>query len=117
MICGTQLGGFENLDFCFEPEAHAEFAAASRLRPDLLDAEVQWGIALAAEGKAVDARKHLERALEISTNSALAHLHLARLAAREGNTNAAKASYGEVLRLSPNYREAQEFLGGPPISP
>ena len=98
-------------------EAHAEFAAASRLRPDLLDAEVQWGIAFAAEGKAAEARKHLERALEISTNSALAHLHLARLSVREGNTNAAKASYGEVLRLSPNYREAQEFLGGPPISP
>lgn len=98
-------------------EAHAEFAAALRLRPDLLDAEVQWGIALSAEGKAAEARKHLERALEISTNSALAHLHLARLAVREGFTNAARASYGEVLRLSPNYREAQEFLGGAPISP
>jgi tetratricopeptide (TPR) repeat protein len=98
-------------------EAQAEFAFAARLRPDLLDAEVQWGIALAAEGKSAEARKHLERALEISTNSALAHLHLARLAVREGFTNAARVSYGEVLRLSPNYREAQEFLGGPPISP
>ena len=36
MICGTQLGAFENLDFCFEPEADAEFAltAASAFGDD-----------------------------------------------------------------------------------
>ena len=36
MICSTQSGGFENLDFRFEPEAHAEFAltAASAFGDD-----------------------------------------------------------------------------------
>lgn len=94
------------------PEAHVAFANAVRLRPDLLDAEVQWGIAYAAEGRATEARQHLGRALELSTNSALAHLHLARLAVKEGDTNAARRDYQEVLRLSPTYREALEYLGG-----
>jgi tetratricopeptide (TPR) repeat protein len=93
------------------PEAYAEFAIATRLRPDLLDAEVQWGIALANAGNDPQARHHFDRALSLSTNSALSHLHLARIALRSGDTNSARLRYREVLRLSPNYREAREFIG------
>lgn len=95
------------------PEAYTQFATAARLRPDLLEAEVQWGVALAGEGRLAEARGHLGRALELSTNSALAHLHLARIAVKEANTNLARQSYSEVLRISPGYREAQEYLGTP----
>ncbi len=92
-------------------EADVEFREATRLRPDLLDAEVQWGIARVGAGDDAGAGGHFERALKLSTNSALSHLHLARLALKLGNTNAARARYQEVLRLAPNYREAREFLG------
>lgn len=92
------------------PEAHAAFALATRLRPDLLEAHVQWGVALAAEGRDDEAVARLGQALALSTNSALSHLHLARLARKRGDTNAARLRYAEVLRLSPAYREAREFL-------
>ncbi len=92
-------------------EADAEFGTATRLRPDLLDAQVQWGIARVGAGDDAGAGGHFEQALKLSTNSALSHLHLARLALKQGNTNAARVRYREVLRLAPNYQEAREYLG------
>jgi len=96
------------------PEAEAAFGLATRLRPDLLEARVQWGVALAGQGRDAEAARQLGLALDLSTNSALSHLHLARIARRQGDTNAARMRYSEVLRLSPNHREAREFMGSPP---
>jgi tetratricopeptide (TPR) repeat protein len=94
-------------------DANAAFAMATRLRPDLLEAHVQWGVALAGEGRDSEAIARLGQALAISSNSALSHLHLARIARKQGDTNGARMRYAEVLRLSPGYREAREFMGLP----
>jgi len=106
---GQALGRLKRL-----PEAAAAFDAATRLRPDLLDARVQWGVALAEGGRDAQATEQFGKALALSTNSALSHLHLARIARRAGDTNAARMRYAEVLRLSPNHREAREFVQGAP---
>ena len=106
---GQALGRLKRL-----PEAEAAFDAATRLRPDLLDARVQWGVALAEGGRDAQATEQFGKALALSTNSALSHLHLARIARRAGDTNAARMRYAEVLRLSPSHREAREFVQGAP---
>ncbi len=92
------------------PEAYPRFAEAARLRSDLLETEVQWGIALEADKQTNEAGRHLNQALTISSNSALARVHLARMSASAGDTNAALAHYREVLRIAPAYREARQFL-------
>ena len=57
----------------------------------------------------------LQAAIQAQPDLAEAHYQLGRLLAERGDTETARKSYGEALRLKPGYDEAQialQKLGG-----
>jgi predicted CXXCH cytochrome family protein len=90
--------------------ARAAFAEASRLDPDLLDAHVQLGTLLLADGRLDDAEAAFARAIvaaptNVSALGSMAVLHLAR-----ADTARAVDRLRRVLELDPTNGPAQALL-------
>ena len=71
---------------------------------------VQLGAALLDAGRAVDARRALQRALRLDPASLSGHLQLGRVAEAEGFTREALDSWRRVVSLGEGSAEAQEAV-------
>ncbi|MDP3068868.1 MAG: tetratricopeptide repeat protein [Opitutaceae bacterium] len=97
--------------------AHQRFARVIDLRPDYAPARYNWGVALLARGRRVEAAEQLDAAARVSP--ALRHepkfteaqFELGRLAEREGDLAAAEFRWGETVRLAPSHAAARARLG------
>ena len=100
----------------------AALDAARRLftrQPGIAAADAM-GWALRAAGRPAEALRHVDRALELGTRSALMHYHRGMILADLGNRAAARAELETALRLNPHFsarhapvaRETLASLGG-----
>ncbi len=73
--------------------------------PNDFEAHLTLGAVLSAEREFPDARKHLERSLQLRPGSNLAHYEMARLERAEGNTDAAIRDFESVTKADPNWAQ------------
>ena len=64
-------------------------------------AQYQWGLALAEEGKLSEATDHLRAAVRINPRSAEAHRSLAEVLMRQGQSDEADEHFQEARKLRP----------------
>jgi tetratricopeptide (TPR) repeat protein len=92
-------------------DAITSYRDALRLDPDLSQAHVNLGNALAELGRADDAVASYRAALAISPDIAEAHNNLGNALKGKGLLNDAVASYQEALRIAPDFPQAHINLG------
>ncbi|MDH3326914.1 MAG: tetratricopeptide repeat protein [Gammaproteobacteria bacterium] len=94
------------------PKARKNFEASIRIQPNLLKA--RFGLA-SLEDNTLEGKKaalsQLEKAAELSPNSALAQVKLAIKYAESNNTRAAKKAYITAIQINPEYTTARNNLG------
>jgi Tfp pilus assembly protein PilF len=92
--------------------AQAKSIAAKVLErsPDNTDALLVMALVDWGEGKLADARRVLERAVQLSDRYADLYLVLGRIAERQGDRQVARASYEHVLALEPENQEVARRL-------
>lgn len=102
----------------YECERHCEYdyTVKSSMRGFRSDrnAWVQLGYAARADGRDDEAQEHFERALildPVGETAAIAHLNLAKLAAKQGAIESAYASLRSALDLQPQFAEAHYEFG------
>jgi tetratricopeptide (TPR) repeat protein len=87
------------------------FAAALRLYPDYAEAQYDWGLALALEGRLPEAVPHYEAALRLEPESAAIQTKLGNALLNLGRPAEAAIHYREALRRTPGNAEAEGNLG------
>ena len=102
----------------YECERHYEydFTIKGSMRGFRSDrnAWIQLGYAARADGREDEAQEHFERALildPVGETAAIAHLNLAKLAAKQGAIESAYASLQSALDLQPQFAEAHYEFG------
>jgi Flp pilus assembly protein TadD len=99
------------------PAAIEDFRHALRVRPGYADAQVNFGLALAAMGDSVGAIRCYQQALRSEPDHAYAHFNLGQALLKLGQSTTAIGHLREAVRLSPqnaNFQQAlaQAFKGG-----
>ncbi|HUL51792.1 MAG TPA: tetratricopeptide repeat protein [Opitutaceae bacterium] len=88
-----------------KPEAIAQYEAALRADPGLVDAESGLGNALLHAGRAPEAIAHFERAVRLRPDRPEVYVNLANVRSLTGDLPAAISSFEAALRLEPNDAE------------
>ena len=83
-------------------QARAQYEAALRLNPELVNAQINWANLELTEGNYQAAATHYRDALRLAPTDALAHFDLANVLVKLGRTNDAVASYSRAVELDPN---------------
>ncbi len=91
-------------------EAHAQFEAVLRRRPDFAEAHCQLGIVCHALGRIDAARAALETSLRFRPGLAAAHAELGDLAREQGDMERAIAAYERALTFKPDFAAALNNL-------
>jgi len=91
--------------------ANAQYQAAVDIDSTMSKAWVNMGLALVDDGKRPQARKALEKAIEINPRDVLAYCHLGYLDHMTGDLSAAMAMYKQALSIDPNSSQAHYNLG------
>jgi tetratricopeptide (TPR) repeat protein len=90
---------------------------AIQLNPNLIEAQINMGVTLAAQSKLDEAITHYYAALQVKPKFAKphefagAHFNLGNALARQGKLDKAIAHYSEALRIKPDDAEAHNNLG------
>ena len=90
--------------------ADALASDALRARPDAPDALVLAALLAERAGRAADAESLLARAVDASTDDAVARFDLARALARQGDLDGAARELRAYLRLEPEDSAARAWL-------
>lgn len=77
---------------------------------EVAEAHFNLGVALDAQGREADAKAEYERALALKPSLRQARVNLVVMQERKGDTRAASAAYGEILRDYPEDSMARERL-------
>ena len=94
------------------PDAIADFEAALRIEPTLLEARINLGNALANyPHRLPEAIAALREATHVKPDSLDAHRYLADALAKSGRRDGAAAEYQAAIRLDPNDAELHTALG------
>ncbi len=91
-------------------EAAEYYRTAVALRPDLVDAHVNYGGVLMVLDRPWEAANELRAAEKLDPKSADIHNNLGGILARSGQLAEAQAEFAEALRLKPDYAEARDNL-------
>ncbi len=81
------------------------------LRPDAARWHFDRAVALAAQGRTLDAEAEYERVLQLHPGYSLAHFNLGSLLANQGRRASARMHLEEAVRLYPDYLPARLNLG------
>ena len=95
-------------------DAAGEWLRVLALNPNHLDARNNLGVSYAHLGRDDQAELEFRKALQFSTESAGAHFGLAVLALNRGNRIQAVEELRQVIRIQPNYPQAQQLLAQVP---
>ena len=87
------------------------YKKALAIKPGLVEAHSNLGIALKELGQLNDAINYYEKALKIKPDYAPAHYNLGIALDELGQLDAAVNCYKQALRIKPNYAEAHNNLG------
>jgi Tfp pilus assembly protein PilF len=79
--------------------AFADFEAANKKRPDLVEAGIQLGVMKLEAGNTTDAQPLLEFAVKMAPKNALAHLNLGDCYRLAGRPTEAKSEFDRALSL------------------
>jgi tetratricopeptide (TPR) repeat protein len=85
--------------------AIATLRMALAANPDDFDAQLNLGAVLHTERQLPEARRHMERALQLQPDSVMARYELARLDRSEGNIQASVADFEKVVKADPNWAQ------------
>jgi tetratricopeptide (TPR) repeat protein len=93
--------------------AAAEMACreAVRLKPDDLESQFEYGLALEQQGRHPAAAQCFRRALELRAEFGEAHYHLGRCLEALGDEAGALRAYRDAVRYQPDLVAAQQTLG------
>jgi len=91
--------------------AIAEYGAALRIDPTLVEGHTDLGNALLKEGRTDKAVSQYREAMRIDPGYADAHYNLANVLLKTGSTGEAIAEYLETVRLEPSNADAHGGLG------
>lgn len=82
-----------------------------RIKPDLVAAHLNIGVALREEGKINEAVEHLSMAIRAKPDCAEAYYELGITLEKKGNIDGAEKHYINALRIKPDYAKAHNNLG------
>jgi tetratricopeptide (TPR) repeat protein len=81
-----------------------------RLRPTYVDARINLGAGLAAQGRLDEAIEQYRQALRLTPDDAAIHYNLGNALLRKGQRAEAVRAYEEALRLKPDFAAARQAL-------
>ena len=93
-------------------EAAANYRAALKLAPGMVEAHVGLGNALKAQDRPEEAAGHFRAALKLKPGLVEAHLNLGNALKAQGRLDEAIECFRNTIRLKPAYAEAHNNLGG-----
>lgn len=92
------------------PQAIEMAAAVLKQSPTNVDAMLVMGLALWRQGDLSQARKYLEKGIELSSQYTDFYLALGKISEQENQKGKAKEAYSQVLKLEPNNHEIAQKL-------
>ena len=105
------IGTLNNLGLIVSPqEAYGLFERAVQLKPDYLDAQINFGRMLRAFGHMDQAIECYQRIIELAPDSGGAHFSLAHVYLAQNRHDQAIASLEEAVRCDPYLLQAQGLL-------
>ncbi|MBK9237114.1 MAG: tetratricopeptide repeat protein [Rhodoferax sp.] len=93
------------------PEAMAHYRETLRIRPEHVQAHINFGNAQRDSGRLGDAQASYRLALQIRPDSAAAHSNLGAILHLQGRVVEAESSYRHALRIDPMLAETHANLG------
>jgi protein O-mannosyl-transferase len=92
-------------------EMNDDYRRAAALRPDSIDIQLNWGIALAQAGRLGEAIEHFRDALRIEPGSATPHYHWGNALLSAGAAEEAIVHFRETVRADPAAADAYNNWG------
>jgi tetratricopeptide (TPR) repeat protein len=92
-------------------EMNDYYRRAAALRPDSIDVQVNWGIALVQAGRLGEAIEHFRDALRIEPGSATPHYHWGNALLSAGSSEEAIVHFREAVRADPAAADAYNNWG------
>jgi tetratricopeptide (TPR) repeat protein len=93
------------------PEAQRWLSQALLIRPDFVEALLEWSQLLLKQGKPAEAIAKCMEALRMQPENSRAHFNLANALAAQNKRAEATESLNTAIRLQPAFWEARYFLG------
>ena len=93
------------------PEAVEKYEKAIQLKPNMIDAVVNLGVALERLGRKTEAKARFEEAMRLAPGNTNAAANLGTLLNENGEVSAAITRYSEILRNHPDDPAAHYNLG------